>query len=346
MNNLKELIENVAAGNTLEVTQNKSTSHVTIDKTSTKITSDEEYAYFLIIDCDLPNVKNLGGHYTSSVTGHLGETIKNMPRIPVVFSLEKAKKISKKLFFHIMKDGTMHGKKFPIFGLMILKYKLPMKKFTMKVLKQEKNGEHETNRYNFLSGAESATEDLIAYDVDKGNDILGNHRGLINVSSMNKVKLVSAQYSDTFNFKNSESNVSSGIMYPPNVINSLQYAHTLDNFNQPDIILLKKIYDLNEEAFIFDHPEATDTIDEVMDTTDVTGMTDVSDTKLDIDNGLNTKPSVDYMDTDTEADISRVMLTRSPKSHKGGSTNHFTNTEKHLYTKLKKMALKHNVNIR
>jgi hypothetical protein len=141
--------------------------------------------FHLILDCDYAEIGNLAKEeFKREAFGSIRYHLKKADgviRIPVLDKLTDAQKLAEKLLNLVVTSGTSKGKKFPIFGVIILG--IVVGDLTVDEPTQQLGGRRD---YNFLS--QSSDKDLIWYDIN------GNKRGLMSKKGLEKSKIYSASY--------------------------------------------------------------------------------------------------------------------------------------------------------
>lgn len=175
--------------------------------------NNEQYAYHVVIDSvcnlDLKSIKP----YTH---GHLRSFNKEHGLIPVTFSLDDAKVISKKIVTEIDNRGSSSTNAYPIFGTIILKIKLAS----------------HPELANVYSGGGKRDYNLLKTHINNGSQIIsylanGVTRAMLNPSAFAEAKLEELYYDIVFD------NVDEHVGFA--ILNSLKLKHH-------DLYQMKKAY--------------------------------------------------------------------------------------------------------
>jgi hypothetical protein len=236
MEDLDNMLKNIIEEKKNNITTAKNTlSATSIDEydnlSNQQITVKDNTVYHIIFDVDFPDRENMN-FQQRRVKGEFQKTIKD--RIPLATTLDDAYKISNHLYYDTVKSGTTNNKSFPIFGMIILEYKLP----ELSVKDFGKIDDLGKRNYEMIT-SNSSKEDIFLYSILKkdGNFI---KRALITEDSLSKSKLISARFGY--------------ISSTPKQIGFI-FFNNMAKFSTDDIVILNKMFeesDNKEYKYIFD----------------------------------------------------------------------------------------------
>lgn len=192
----------------------------------------QELCYHIILDCDFPQRNKLGDDdFKSKYTGHIKDTIKDNNDIPILYDLEDARNVARKLVTWIIKKGTTKNKKFPIFGALILGFKMDENVLVHHT--RDDIARHGAKEYNIIyenfddpNLNDKVIKTYYVHDKKK--------RGLVPPEVMKNATLVSASYGYQ-------------LATPLNI--GLLLLNMSPNFSEDDISLLREILEKNGEVY-------------------------------------------------------------------------------------------------
>lgn len=221
----------------IKKSKNKVTEKAEVINKSLYYLSDiDKILNFVIVDTDIAAIRSLNTNKGYPlIYGSIGKYIgKNNNRIPVVFDFNKAKFIGNKICSKAYKTGVLPSQFdinkpiFPIFGSIIISYKLKKKDNILFL------GHISKNDYKKLSSPDALKYDLIYYIIDNCKRGIINPVGFDNII-VEKITLNKYEYLSSNN----------------NGISFLDMLESTDDvrFNKKNIDLLKILY--NNEEFIY-----------------------------------------------------------------------------------------------
>lgn len=86
-----------------------------------------EIVYHIILDTNFPNRNKISEEsFRTKITGNIRDRLRNnkSTRLPVLFNIEDARNVAVKLNQWLMDKGTSSGREFPVFGIIILGFRL------------------------------------------------------------------------------------------------------------------------------------------------------------------------------------------------------------------------------
>lgn len=291
--------------------------------------------YHIILDHDFPYREKLGdASFKGKFTGHIRDFIKESNYLPILYSLDDAKRVSEKLITWVMDKGTTKGKRMPIFGAVILGFRLSPETSVRQI--DENIEQHGGKDYSLIfankkrvlpvqSFANSeSTKEMITYFVK------GKKRGLISSSAIQNATLISASYGDVFNYSNlANQNGFSSNQTPLHM--GLLMLNMLPHFTEDDIRLLRQVLAKNGK----EHMLSTSSTRAKKELHDVP-MTPI--TQADQSDQAN---HVNHVDTETsvyEPSVTSEKSLTEQQELKGGDYKRRYKLEKQKYMELKKMA--------
>lgn len=149
--------------------------------------------FHIIFDTDFGKKEQLTQEhrrYTGEIQTFLNKDMGN--RIPLVDSIEDARKISEHLVYDTIQAGTTKGKKFPAIGAIILGYKMTDLSVDEEGSIDQKGGRDYNSVFNFLN-EQSKDKDIIMYSINK-KDGRKARRALITQEALAKCELATASY--------------------------------------------------------------------------------------------------------------------------------------------------------
>ena len=294
--------------------------------------------HHIILDCDFPQRNNLGNEsFKINCTGTIKDCLKknNSNYVPIVYELNDAENICKKMIGWAMDKGTTENKTMPIFGAIILTFKknanIPVENF-QKDIKLHGRKDYE----ELLSEQKYDKSHIVNYYSYNGASKI--KRGLISRNAINESQIVSMRY---------------GYLLQTPLHLGLFLINSLPKFTEHDIKLLREILKKNGQEYLTniiesnqsDQLNQSDQSDQSMNMISVNNIIPV----LAIDNNSTTFNSIlndmsansnQIMDINI-MDINSVNSETSENiysnSQDGGQYNKYIE-EKNNYIKLKKIA--------
>lgn len=291
--------------------------------------TSEELFYYIILDYDFPHRDMLGSsQFKGKYTGRIRDYIKESNLLPVVYNINDAKNICKKLIHWIMDKGTTKGKRMPVFGAMILSFK-PQKGVSSRQIDDDVEQYGGKNYGNIFSKQNIDPKDIITYSVN------GHKRGLVTNDVINNATLISASYGCMLNYDEDDSaNVT-----PLHL--GLLMLNMLPHFKEDDIRLLRQILKANGKEHVIISSQSNQSnqnnpnnanVDPIL----LNGI--YNSNSVDNNNNTNVDDMKSNLTFETETSLSNFSSEQNQENLEGGHFKDLYKIEKERYKKLKQIA--------
>lgn len=282
----------------------------------------EELFYYIILDYDFPYRDMLGSsQFKGKYTGRIRDYIKESNLLPVVYNINDAKNICKKLIGWIMDKGTTKGKRMPVFGAMILSFK-PQKGTVVRQIDDDVEQYGGKDYGNLFSKQNNDPKDITTYTVN------GHKRGLVTNDVINKATLISASYGYMLNYD--EANETNDTNTIPLHLGLLM-LNMLPHFKEDDIRLLRQVLKANGKEHV------------IISSQSIQNNSNIDPILLNNTSNNNTFNNIDTDDVKSnlgfETETSASGFSESNQENlSGGKFKDLYKIEKERYKKLKQIA--------